>query len=163
MTDNDEYVSRSLLKREAEEAQRLGEQLVALGDPELDALDLPQPLVDAIRAARSIRQRSALRRQRQYVGKLMRRIDLAPIRAALAARAHARHDEARAFKDLEAWRERLLTEGETALKDWLAEHPDAETETLRRLIDTARNAPNAHARKTASRALFRNLSDQTRN
>ena len=158
MSDNDEYVSRSRLKREAEEAQRLGERLVALGDAELDALALPRPLGDAIRAARSIRQRSALRRQRQYIGKLMRRIDIAPIRAALAAREQARHVEARAFKDLETWRERLLTEGEATLNAWLAEHPDADAETLRNLVDTARNAPNAKSRKTASRALFRYLS-----
>lgn len=160
MRDDDESVSRTWRKQEAEEAQRLGEQLVTLADAELDGLDLPAPLADAIRAARAIRQRSALRRQRQYLGKLMRRIDIGPVRAALAERERERHREARAFRALESWRERLLTEGKEALDDWLSEHPHADADTLRSLVDTARNAPDARSRKTASRALFRYLSGQ---
>jgi ribosome-associated protein len=158
MRDDDEYVSRTRLKHEAEEAQHLGERLITLKEAELAALNLPEPLAEAVRVARSIRGHGALRRQRQYIGKLMRRIDIAPIRAALGAREQTRHEEARAFKRLEAWRERLLTEGEAALKAWLAERHDADAETLRSLIDTARNAPNAKSRKTATRALFRYLS-----
>jgi ribosome-associated protein len=76
MSEDDDYISRSQLKREAEEAQRLGEQLIALKEDELEALDLPESLMDAIRAARKIRQHGALRRQRQLIGKLMRKIDI---------------------------------------------------------------------------------------
>ncbi|WP_018953677.1 ribosome biogenesis factor YjgA [Thioalkalivibrio sulfidiphilus] len=159
--DDEHYISRNQLKREAEEAQALGERLITLKETELAALDLPEPLLEAIRAARNIRQHGALRRQRQYIGKLMRKIDIEPIRAALTEREQDRHRDARAFKALEAWRERLLKEDDKALNAWLAEHPESDAATLRDFIDTARNAPNAAARKTASRALFRYLSEQS--
>ncbi|WP_033336911.1 ribosome biogenesis factor YjgA [Thioalkalivibrio thiocyanodenitrificans] len=162
MSEDDDYISRSRLKREAEEAQRLGERLSTLNDAELDALALPDVLATAIRDARAIRQHGALRRQRQYIGKLMRKIDIAPIRAVLAEKERNRHREARAFKGLETWRERLLTQGAEALDAWLAEHPDSDAGKLRGLIDSARDAPTPAARKTASRALFRYLSERAR-
>jgi 5-(carboxyamino)imidazole ribonucleotide mutase len=82
--------SKSALKRAALAAQRLGEELILLKDADLDALALPERLSDAIRQARRIRSRAAGARQRQYIGKLMREIDLEPIQAALAAAADGR-------------------------------------------------------------------------
>jgi 5-(carboxyamino)imidazole ribonucleotide mutase len=82
--------SKSALKREALAAQKLGEQLILLKDADLDALQLPERLSDAIRQARRIRSRAAGARQRQYIGKLMREIDLEPILAALAASGDGR-------------------------------------------------------------------------
>jgi 5-(carboxyamino)imidazole ribonucleotide mutase len=76
--------SKSARKREALTAQKLGEELILLRDADLDALELPEPLSEAIRQARRIRSRAAGARQRQYIGKLMREIDLEPILAALA-------------------------------------------------------------------------------
>ena len=77
--------SRSARKREALAAQKLGEELILLRDADLDALELPERLSEAIRQARRMRSRAAGARQRQYIGKLMREIDLEPILAALAA------------------------------------------------------------------------------
>jgi 5-(carboxyamino)imidazole ribonucleotide mutase len=77
--------SKSARKREALAAQKLGEELMLLRDVDLDALELPERLSEAIRQARRIRSRAAGARQRQYIGKLMREIDLEPILAALAA------------------------------------------------------------------------------
>jgi 5-(carboxyamino)imidazole ribonucleotide mutase len=79
--------SKSARKREALAAQKLGEELILLRDAELDALELPERLSEAIRQARRIRSRAAGARQRQYIGKLMREINLEPILAALAASA----------------------------------------------------------------------------
>jgi 5-(carboxyamino)imidazole ribonucleotide mutase len=82
----DDRPSKSARKRAALAAQKLGEALVLLKDAELQALDLPTALTEAVREARRIRTRAAGARQRQYIGKLMRGIDPAPIHAALAAR-----------------------------------------------------------------------------
>ncbi len=81
----DDRPSKSARKRAALAAQKLGEELVLLKDAELQALDLPDALTEAVREARRIRSRAAGARQRQYIGKLMREIDVAPIHAALAA------------------------------------------------------------------------------
>ncbi|HXO14936.1 MAG TPA: ribosome biogenesis factor YjgA, partial [Steroidobacteraceae bacterium] len=95
--------SKSARKRAALAAQELGEALVRLREAELDALQLPEALSEAIRAARRISSRAAAARQRQYIGKLMRGVDVEPIRAALAAhRARAARATER-FKRISAW------------------------------------------------------------
>lgn len=79
--------SKSARKRAAHAAQKLGEELINLKAAELQALRLPEDLDAAIREAQRIRNtRGGLARQRQYIGRLMREIDLGPIEAAMAVR-----------------------------------------------------------------------------
>ena len=85
-TAPDERPSKSARKRAAHAAQALGERLIALKESDLAKLPLPDVLADAIREAKRIKARGGLARQRQYIGKLMRDIDLEPIEAALATR-----------------------------------------------------------------------------
>lgn len=79
----DERPSKSARKRAAHAAQAFGEKLIALREAELVKLGLPDPLLTAVREARGIRARGGLARQKQYIGKLMRDIDLAPLEKAL--------------------------------------------------------------------------------
>jgi ribosome-associated protein len=79
--------SKSARKRAAHAAQSLGEELIGLKPVELESLSLPAELHEAVLEAQRIRNsRGGLARQRQYIGKLMRDIDLAPIDSALARR-----------------------------------------------------------------------------
>jgi ribosome-associated protein len=89
--------SKSQRKRDMLELQRLGEQLSTLSDSQLRRLDLPEVLFEAIAFRRGLRQNEALRRQRQYVGRLMRTIDAEALRNALAGMA-AEH-RARAIRE----------------------------------------------------------------
>jgi ribosome-associated protein len=87
--------SKSMRKREAHTLQKLGEQLIAMREKEFNTLPLPEALVDAIREARQIKSLPALARQRQFIGKLMREVDLEPLEKAMEAltdrqNAHAR-------------------------------------------------------------------------
>jgi ribosome-associated protein len=155
--DLDERESRSARKRAAESAQALGEQLIALPDAELAALNLPERLGDAIRDARRIASRAAASRQRQYIGKLMRTIDCAPIAAALAARSERDARETQRFARAESWRTRLLSEGDAALTALAERHPGLDVDALRALLARARGVdPTA---RTAQRELFRALRD----
>jgi ribosome-associated protein len=70
-----ERPSKSARKRAAHAAQDLGEELIRLSDAELEALALPEQLIDAVRLARRISSRGGGARQRQFIGKLMRTID----------------------------------------------------------------------------------------
>ncbi len=86
MDDGDELAerpSRSARKRAAEHMQKLGVRLVALRESALEPLALPEPLRVALREARRLRGQSALARQHQYIGRLMRDLDAAPIEQAL--------------------------------------------------------------------------------
>ncbi len=86
MDDGDELAerpSRSARKRAAEHMQKLGVRLLALRESQLEALALPEELRTALREARRLRGQSALARQYQYIGRLMRALDATPIEAAL--------------------------------------------------------------------------------
>ena len=76
--------SKSARKREYIALQRLGEELLTVKEPDLLRMQLDEELLDAVLEARRIKAHGALRRQKQYIGKLMRNIDPEPIRAALA-------------------------------------------------------------------------------
>jgi len=152
--------SKGMRKRAAQRAQDLGERLVGLREAELDGLPLPERLLDAIHLAQRITARGGLARQRQYIGKLMREIDTAPIEAMLAARTGFDAQESERFRRIEAWRGRLVTEGDPALQELLAAHPGLDRERLsaRLLHVGAANADQERA--TAARALFRELRAQ---
>jgi ribosome-associated protein len=87
--------SKSARKREAHSLQKLGERLTTLRPDELDQLPLPERLREAIDEAKRLKQRGALHRQRQYIGKLMRDVEIEALEAALEGltdrhNAHAR-------------------------------------------------------------------------
>ena len=103
-------ISKTQRKKERHALQELGVELVALSDEQLAAIELPEILRDAVLEARRITDFEGRRRQMQYIGKLMRKVDAAPIRARLDAwKTQARAHTAQ-FKRIEAWRERLLAE-----------------------------------------------------
>src|ERR1700704_2735016 len=132
-------ISKTRRKKESQERQELGAELVALSGERLAAIDLPEFLHDAVRAARRITSFEARRRQLQYIGKLMRKVDAEPIRARLDAwKAPSRIHTAQ-FKRTESWRKRLLSGGERALAELLSEYPLADEHQLDRLIRDARH------------------------
>ena len=150
--------SKSARKREAAAAQDLGERLIALKESELVALELPERLHEAILLAKRITARGGLARQRQYIGKLMRDIDTAPIEAALGARSRATALDAEKHKRIEAWRARLLTEGPAALDELTRWCPQADRKSLQALITKATGARvDPGSRENAARELFRSL------
>ena len=153
-----ERPSKSARKRAAQAAQDLGEALVQLREAQLEALQLPEALKEAVREARRITARGGGARQRQYIGKLMRGIDTEPIRAALAARSARDAQETERFKRIESWRARLLAEGAPALAELQRWHPDIDSGEWARRIDAARAEPHTRgAGAAASRELFRAL------
>ncbi len=75
--------SKSARKREYLALQKLGEDLIGLKEPDLRKMGLDEDLLEAVLEARRITSRGALRRQKQYIGKIMRQLDPEPIRAAM--------------------------------------------------------------------------------
>ena len=153
-----ERPSKSARKRAAHAAQDLGEELLRLREADLAALELPEALREALRAARRISSRAAGARQRQYIGKLMRQVDPEPIRAALAARSARDARETERFRRIENWRERLITEGEAALDELAHWHPAIDVSAWRQRVAAARaERERAGTAGNASRELFRAL------
>ena len=155
---DEEIVSKTKRKREMHELQVLGASLVDLPEAQLHAMNLDAGLLGALLEAKRIKSHEAKRRQIQYIGRLMRDRDPAPIRARMAelegssAQATARH------RRIEAWRERLIGDDE-ALTAFAAEHPGADLQTLRALIRNARKEAKEGKPPRAFRELFRVLKD----
>jgi ribosome-associated protein len=126
-------ISKTQRKKAVHLLQALGEELVELSDDQLAAIELPEALRDAVMAARRITKFEARRRQLQYIGKLMRRVEVEPIRAALDAMLAGSRRQIAAHKRIEAWRERLLA-GPGALDELLAEFPGADAQWLHTLV-----------------------------
>ncbi len=80
----DEKPSKTQRKRAMHELQALGESLVALEDDEIERLPIGERLADAVREARTTRSHEGRRRQLQFIGRLMRDVDVDALRAALA-------------------------------------------------------------------------------
>jgi ribosome-associated protein len=154
---DEERPSKSERKRRSDDLQSLGEALIDLPDSELDALPLPETLRDAVLLARKITKHGGLYRQKQYIGKLMRKIDAEPIRAALDARRERELVEALRFRRIEQWRDRLLQEGASAVERLAAEVPGIDVATVTTLVERARAEQPTGDSTGASRALFRLL------
>jgi ribosome-associated protein len=154
-----EEPSKSQRKRVAAELKELGDELVALPPAELAALPLDEKLRDAIELARRITAHGGAARQRQLIGKLLRKADVAELRAAIGRRVLERRMLAHDFHRLESWRDRLLGEGEPALAALLAAEPAIDAHELRALVAAARAEAAAGRAPSAARALFRRLRD----
>lgn len=155
--ESNEIKSKSQLKREMLELQSLGEQLIKLSTNRLAKLPLGEILHKAVREAKTITSHEALRRQLQYIGKLMRHCDPKPIQKALAEFSHTQHVQNARFHLLEKWRERLITEGDQALTEYLDSHPHANPQQLRQLIRNAQHELKLGKSPKYQRELFNYL------
>jgi len=147
--------SKSQRKRDAVELKELGDELVSLPPDELEALPLTEKLRDAIELARQITARGGAARQRQFIGKLLRKADVAELKRVIARRTLERRFAAREFHRIEVWRDRLVREGAPALAALLAAEPRLHALELRALVATARAEAAAGHSPAATRALFR--------
>lgn len=149
--------SKSARKREAHALQDLGQRLVELPDAQLKQVPMPEDLAEAVALCRKISAHGGRSRQLQYIGKLMRRLDPAPIEAVLA-RFDATSAEARREQhQLERWVEAMVSGDEEMLGSFFAEYPDADRQHIRQLVRNAMRELAAGKPPKSRRELFRAL------
>jgi ribosome-associated protein len=154
----DETPSKSELKRRMTALQQLGEALTRLSDRELARIPIAEPkLSAAIAETRNIRSNSARRRHLQYIGRLMRDVDPAPIEQALADLYRQQRGTADAFHELEQLRDGLLRKGTEGTEQVIQRWPEADRQQLRQLLLQHQREVRAGRPPTASRKLFRYL------
>lgn len=150
----DEVISKTRRKQEMLALQSLGAKLVELPDSQIADMPMDERLREALLEAKRIRSHEAKRRQMQYIGRLMREVDPAPLRERLEAIAGHSAQAAARHRRLEAWRERLLAD-DAALTAFAAEHPGADLQALRTLIRNTRKEQKEAKPPRAYRELFR--------
>ena len=160
LPDEELAPSRSQLRRDALEVFKLAETLAALSDAELARVPLDEPVRDEVVRTRAVTSHIARKRATQFLAKQLRKLgddEIEPIRAVLENDRAKAHHEAAALHRLEAWRARLIDEGDAALDELLALHPSADRQHLRQLARNARAERDRGKPLHAYRELFRAL------
>ena len=129
----DDLPSRSQLKRDSQELRDMGAQLVQMPNAHLDKIAMDTTLLAAIKEARRLKSNDARRRQIQYIGKLMRNMDLTEIRHSVEKLNHQSQTFRQHFAMLEQWRDRLIDEGNDAIEEFLTAFPNADRQQIRNL------------------------------
>ncbi|WP_034911786.1 MULTISPECIES: ribosome biogenesis factor YjgA [Erwinia] len=150
------WVSKSEIKRDAEELKRLGAELVDLSKTSLDKIPLDEDLRAAIELAQKIKKEGR-RRQLQLIGKMLRSRDEDPIRQALDKLKNRHNQQVALFHKLEMLRDRLVEQGDDALPEVLNLYPDADRQQLRAMIRNAQKEKAASKPPKAWRQIFQYL------
>lgn len=158
--DADLPTSKTKLKAEADAQQALGVKLSELSREKLNKLNLPEDLLTAVLETKKITANGAIRRHRQYLGRLMREIDPAPIIEQLSRWEGKNTAENAYFHGLERWRDRLISD-QNALSEFMALHPSTDSQQLRTLIRNAQKEHLANKPPKSSREIFKLLREIT--
>jgi len=152
--DEEEGKSKSQVKREMHELQKLGEELVALSAAARAKIPLDDELQDALQLADKLgNKREALRRHIQFIGRLMRTRDIEPIEQALAVIRNTNQAATRQFHKVEHWRDKLLADND-AVTEFIAAYPDVDVQQLRQLIRNAKKEQEKQQPPKYFRELF---------
>jgi ribosome-associated protein len=149
--------SRSEQRRAALDVLELGAKLAALSDAQLAKLPIPENLMPHIVETRRITSHIAHKRQLQFLAKQMRREDeetLDTIRDALDEKGEAARKEVAQMHRVEAWRDRLLDDGDDALAAFIDEFPSADRQHLRQLVRNAGEEKKRNKPPRAYREIF---------
>lgn len=148
--------SKSQLKRDSVELQKLGEEFAALGDKVIREAELPPELETALLLIKNLTKHEARRRHMQYVGKLMRAFDTSRIRQIVEAARQGHAIRTDAFHKAEKLRDRLVDGDDDLVQQLFEAHPD-EAQRLRQLVLAARREKDAGKPPASARALFKLL------
>lgn len=159
MTDFTEEKSRTQIKQEATELQKLGERLIALTNNQLLSIDIPKELTEAIIFSRSISTNKAKRRQKQYIGALMRQIDTEPLLKALkrieggVALNESQSDQA------VLWQKELIKGEDAPIEIIIEAFPGTDRQKLRQLVRNARKEKASAPSKKSAKNLLNYLKE----
>lgn len=152
------WVSKTEMKNDMLELQKLGEELIGLKPAVLEKFPLDDDLRAAIKDAHRFKN-EARRRQLQYIGKLMRSRDPEPIQAALDKLRNKHSQQTAEMHKLEQLRDRIVEDGDNAINDVMAQYPDADRQRLRQLSRQASKEKSQNKPPKAFREIFQYLKE----
>jgi ribosome-associated protein len=161
LAEPDEGPSKSELKRQMTERQKLAEVLAALSSDSLKTIPLDEAIKTAIAETNKIKSFEAIRRHKQYLGKLMRFLDdeeLEAIQKRLDAIQGVSKAETAKLHFLESYRDRLVSNDEAFTK-MIEQYPDMDIQNMRTLIRNARREKEQDKPPKAYREIFRVLKE----
>ncbi|MCV6591062.1 MAG: DUF615 domain-containing protein [Marinobacterium sp.] len=151
----EDWVSKTQVKKEVNELKALGERLTTLTSEQLGKIEMGDRLRAAVEESRRIKPRTnAMKRHLGFIGKLMLLEDAEQIQYSIEQFSAGTTAHTAAFAKLERWRDRLINGGNNELQAYLEAYPAADIQHLRQLI---RNASKAASKETPDPAPARKL------
>jgi ribosome-associated protein len=164
MEDEVQDKSKTKVKKEAEAVQKLGEELAKLPIEQLKRMALPDKLLNALIEAQAIKSNIAGRRQRQFIGALMRDVDPEPIRRALLQTDVDRSVESEITQRTRRWMERLLTGDPAVMEEFITACPGLGHQRLRQLLRNIKKekatGKASKSQKALEHAIMESMSDK---
>jgi ribosome-associated protein len=146
----EERKSKTRVKKEMTELQKLGEQLLALPATYLQKAGIPDELVEAVISLKKMSAHGARRRQLQHIGVIMRGVDHAQIKRGIDEfRQPSRIQEPRKT-ERDEFVSVLVNGRDEHIEDFLKSYPNADRTRLRQLV---RKAKGEEPSKGQTRAL----------
>ena len=158
----EESISKSERKRQMHRLQALGTALVDLKPGIIEELNPSSTLIDAIALARNTKKHEALRRQLQFIGKLMRKEDPLVVERMEQLLNDLHSHKAQQNDDLhlnEQWRDRILGDAPNAIEEFISRYPGADRQWLRQIRRQHLQETASHRPPVAARKLFGYLRD----
>jgi ribosome-associated protein len=150
-----ELASKTQLKRESHDIQKLGKRLTTLSAAQLAKIPLDEPVLEAIALAQKIQnKRSALKRHYQFLGKLLRARDTDAISAALTDIEHSSHGQIKRHHQAEHWRDEIVSRGNEAIDSFLSLQASADRQKLRQLWRNHNTAKTDERKTQISRLIY---------
>jgi len=151
--EDDDFISKTRRKRQMQELQDVGAALVRLSPEQLARLEMPESLRDAVLDCKRFTKHEAVRRQMQYIGRIMRDIDAGPIAEQLARIEAPSKRHTALFHVAERWRAELM-ENADAMERFVKDYPEVDPHRLRALVDAAREEKSKSGAPRNFRELF---------
>jgi ribosome-associated protein len=151
--EEDDFISKTRRKKHMIELQKVGADLVRLSPEQLARIEMPEELREAVLQCQRFTKHEAVRRQMQYIGRIMRDLDSGPIMDQLAALHAPSHQQTALFHLAEKWRDELLSDGDAATR-FVKEFPEADPHRLRALCEKAHAERDAEKPPKHYRELF---------
>ena len=155
-TNFNEEISKTQLKKIAKDIEDFGYKLTLLTDEQIQGLNLTDDIKEAIYEYKKIKSNSAKKRHRQYLGKLLRDIDLSLVNEDYQRIQNQSLIAKQAFHAIENWREQLIQD-ESKLKDFIDIYPKTDIQKCRTLLKNAIKESQRDQTKKAQRLFFKYL------
>ncbi|MEW5010267.1 MAG: ribosome biogenesis factor YjgA [Cycloclasticus sp.] len=156
---DDDFISKTQIKREADDLVGLGKTIADLSAEQFDGMPLSDNLRESIRLVRKLSKGGAIKRQYKYIGKLLRETDVDEIRQAIERLLDKDRAASARLHLLEKWRDRLAQEGDSALSEFVEQYPTADRQHLRQLQRKAKQELERDKPPAAARKIFQYIKD----
>ena len=156
--EKDSVVSKTELKKDSKKIQQFGKKISELTINNIEAFKFPLNIYEATIALKNLKSNSAKKRQVQYLGKLLREIDLTDALIVMKQLEVSSQKEIQRNHIIEVWREKLLVNNDS-ITEFIDRYPQIDRQALRQSISNIQKEKKDNKGTKNSRQLFKLIKD----